>query len=112
MNKQEVITTIKAAGGTISLVMGAIFGEDYEAGYRRAVSDIVKAFEKAPLYRDFEDERTALTAHLHAVQARNVTLEAQNEALKKEVSALNHRLNRAERKQKRKGSATPIFRKI
>lgn len=102
MNRQEVIATVKAAGGTISLVMGAIFGEDYEAGYRRAVADIIKAFEKAPLHRDFEDERSSLNAHIRALQARCGAVEAKNEALVKEISALNHRLSRAEKKRKRK----------
>lgn len=103
MNRQEVIATVKAAGGTISLVMGAIFGEEYEAGYRRAISDIVKAFEKAPLSPTFEVERATTIAHLHAVQARCEALEAQNKALKNEISVLNRKLIRAEKKTKGTG---------
>lgn len=102
MNRQEVIATIKAAGGTISLVMGAIFGEDYEAGYRRAVQDIIHAFENAPLSRDYEAERSSLTAHVRALQARCGAVEAKNEALIEEITALNRRLNRAEKKRKKR----------
>lgn len=102
MNRQEVITTIKRTGGTFALVMGAMFGEDYASGYFRAISDMVKLFEKAPLSPTFEAERATTIAHLHAVQARCEALEAQNKALKDEIAVLNKKLIRAE-KNKRKG---------
>lgn len=103
MNRQEVITTIKKTGGTFTLVMGAMFGEDYASGYFRAISDMVKLFEKTPLSPTFEAERATTVAHLHAVQARCEALEAQNSALKDELSVLNKKLKRAEKMNKRKG---------
>lgn len=108
MNRQEVIATIKRTGGTFACVMGAMFGDDYATGYIRAISDMVKLFEKAPLSPSFEAERATTTAHLHAVQARCAALEAQNKALKDELSVMNRKLIRAEKK-KRKGAG--LFRK-
>lgn len=104
MNRQEVITTIKRTGGTFTFVMGAMFGEDYASGYLRAISDMVKLFEKAPISPTFEAERATTIAHLHAVQARCEALEAQNKALKDEISVLNRKVARAEKRNKRKGS--------
>lgn len=102
MNRQEVIITIKRTGGTFAHVMGAMFGEDYAAGYFRAISDMVKLFEKTPLSPTFEVERATTIAHLHTVQARCEALEAQNKALKDEIAVLGKKLSRAE-KNKRKG---------
>ena len=101
MNRQEVITTIKKTGGTFTLVMGAMFGEDYASGYLRAISDMVKLFEKTPLSPTFEVERATTIAHLHAVQARCEALEAQNKALKDEIYVLNKMLARAEKKKRK-----------
>ena len=103
MNRQEVIITIKRTGGTFAHVMGAMFGADYEAGYFRAISDMVRLFEKTPLSPTFEVERATTIAHLHAVQARCEALEAQNKALKDEIAVLNLKVSRAERRSKRKG---------
>ena len=102
MKRQEVSATIKKTGGTFACVMGAMFGEDYASGYFRAISDMVKLFEKTPLSPTFEVERATTVAHLHAVQARCEALEAQNKALKDEISVMNRKLIRAE-KNKRKG---------
>ena len=102
MNRQEVILTIKRTGGTFVHIMGAMFGEDFAAGYRRAISDMIKLFEKTPLSPTFEVERATTIAHLHAVQARCEALEAQNKAMKDEIEILNKKLARAERKIKRK----------
>ena len=109
MNRQEVIATIKKTGGTFACVMGAMFGEEFASGYFRAVSDMVKLFEKAPLSPTFEVERATTVAHLHAVQARCEALEAQNKALKDELSVMNRKLIRAERNNMRKGAG--LFRK-
>lgn len=103
MNRQEVITTIKKTGGSFTFVMGAMFGEDYASGYFRAISDMVKLFEKTPLSPTFEVERATTIAHLHTVQALCEALEAQNKALKDEIAVLNKKLIRAENKNKRKG---------
>ena len=103
MNRQEVIDTIKKTGGTFIFVMGAMFGDEYASGYSRAISDMVKLFEKAPLSPTFEAERATTVARLHAVQARCEALEAQNKALKEEISVLNRKADRAERRNKRKG---------
>lgn len=101
MNRQEVITTIKKTGGTFTLVMGAMFGEDYASGYLRAISDMVKLFEKTPLSPTFEVERATTIAHLHSVQARCEALEAQNKAMKDEIAVLNKMLARAEKKKRK-----------
>lgn len=103
MNRQEVILTIKRTGGAFVHIMGAMFGEDFSAGYYRAISDMIKLFEKTPLSPTFEAERATTVAHLHAVQARCEALEAQNKALKEEISVLNRKVDRAERRNKRKG---------
>lgn len=103
MNRQEVIITIQRTGGTFAHVMGAMFGEDYEAGYLRAVSDMVKLFQKAPIDPTFDAERKAMTGYLKALQSKCEALEAKNKAMHEEVSALNRLIAAMEKKNQKKG---------
>lgn len=57
MNREEVILTIKIAGERFGRVLACYNGAEYAAGYYRAVSDMAKLFDYAPLDADFESER-------------------------------------------------------
>lgn len=75
MNRNEVITTIKNVGGHFGGVMEVVCGEEYAAGYRRAISNMVELFSKAPLDANFEAEREAMLAHIRQLKAKNAELE-------------------------------------
>ena len=78
MNRTEVIMTIKKVGGEFGNVMSVLCGEEYAAGYRRAITDMVKLFNEAPIDPDFEAERKAMLAHIKALKAKNAALEQEN----------------------------------
>ena len=71
MNRMEVIMTIKKVGAQFSRVMEAMNGEEFAAGYRQALSDMMKMFGKAPIDPDFDAEREAMLAHIKALTDEN-----------------------------------------
>ena len=75
MNKTEVIMTIKNVGAHFAGVMSVLCGEEYAAGYKRAVSDMVELFSKAPIDPDFEAERKAMLEQIKRLKAKNAELE-------------------------------------
>ena len=75
MNRMEVIMTIKRVGAEFGKVMAAISGEEYAAGYKHAVNDMVTMFNEAPICPDYESERKALLAHIRALKVKNAELE-------------------------------------
>lgn len=68
MNRAEVIMTIKTAGSKFAGVMASLCGEEYSAGYKRAISDMVNLFAKAPIDADFEAERESLLAEIKCLK--------------------------------------------
>lgn len=78
MNRMEVIMTIKKVGAEFGSVMSVLCGEEYTAGYKRAVSDMVKLFSEAPIDPDFEAERKAMLARIRQLKATNAELEQEN----------------------------------
>lgn len=81
MNKTEIIGKIKMAGENLRGVMGALYGEKYEAGYMRALSDMVHVFESAPVPTTYAEERRELVGNIKALSEHNDALLAQNAAL-------------------------------
>lgn len=77
MNRMEVIMTIKKVGSQFSRVMEAMNGEEFAAGYRQALSDMVKMFAKAPIDPDFDAEREALLARIKALTDENDLLKTE-----------------------------------
>lgn len=75
MNRTEVIITIKKVGEHFGGVMEVLCGEEYAAGYRRAITDMVELFSKAPMDADFEAERKAMLAEIKRLKAKNAELE-------------------------------------
>lgn len=76
MNRHEVIMTIKKAGGHFSGgMMEVLCGENYAAGYRQAVADMVELFKKAPIDPDFEAERNSMMEQIKRLKAKNAELE-------------------------------------
>lgn len=77
MNRHEVIMTIKTVGEKFSRAMSALNGEEFAAGYRQAISDMIKVFGKVPLDPDFEAERKAMLAHIKALTDENELLKTE-----------------------------------
>lgn len=77
MNRMEVIMTIKKVGAQFSRVMEAMNGEEFAAGYRQALSDMMKLFGKAPIDPDFDAEREAMLAHIKALTDENDLLKVE-----------------------------------
>ena len=75
MNRNEVILTIKKVGAKFGRVMSELCGEEYAAGYGRAVDDMVRLFNDAPIDPDFEHERKALLSQIEELKAKNEELE-------------------------------------
>lgn len=75
MNRTEVVMTIKKVGANFGRVMASLCGEEYAAGYGRAVEDMVRLFNDAPIDPNFEAEREAMLAHIEALKAKNEELE-------------------------------------
>lgn len=75
MNRTEVIMTIKKVGNHFGRVMSALCGDEYAAGYKRAVSDMVELFTNAPMDADFEAERKALVSQIEELKVKNDELE-------------------------------------
>lgn len=71
MNRAEVIMTIKTAGSRFAGVMASLCGEEYAAGYKRAISDMTNLFAQAPIDADFEAERAALCAEIKRLKMEN-----------------------------------------
>lgn len=85
MNKTEIVANIKMAGGALLGVMGAIHGEEYESGYKRALSDMVHIFESAPVPQTYSEERRELVGNIKALADHNDALLAQNAVLLAEL---------------------------
>ena len=77
MNRMEVIMTIKKVGAHFSRVMNTLNGEEFSAGYRQAISDMVKVFGKAPIDPDFDAERESMLAHIKALTDENDLLKTE-----------------------------------
>lgn len=77
MNRTEVIMTIKKVGAHFGGVMEVLCGEEYAAGYRRAITDMVKLFNEAPIDPDFEAERKAMLAHIKKLEQENEMLKVE-----------------------------------
>ena len=75
MNRNEVIMTIKKAGTTFGQVMCNLCGEEYAAGYNRAVKDMIRLFNEAPIDPNFEAEREKLLLIIDNLTAENERLE-------------------------------------
>ena len=75
MNRTEVIATIQKAGGDFGQVMAALCGEEFAAGYRRALNDMIRLFQSAPIDADFDAERAALMAHIEALTVEKERLQ-------------------------------------
>lgn len=75
MNRTEVIMTIKKVGANFGGVMEVMCGKEYAAGYRRAITDMVELFSKAPMDADFEAERKAMSEQIKRLKAKNAELE-------------------------------------
>lgn len=75
MNRTEVIMTIKKVGNHFGRVMSVLCGDEYAAGYNRAVSDMVELFTNAPMDADFETERKALISQIKDLKKKNEELE-------------------------------------
>jgi hypothetical protein len=88
MNRKEVILTIKKVGGEFGHVMSIINGEEFAAGYRQAISDMMKVFGKAPLDPDFESEREAMLAHIRFLKSENEQLKTENDRHTKTIEGL------------------------
>lgn len=71
MNRMEAIMTIKKVGAHFSSVMSVLNGDEFAAGYRQAISDMIKMFGKAPIDPDFEAEREAMLAHIRKLNEEN-----------------------------------------
>lgn len=85
MNKTEIIGMIKMAGGNLRGVMGTLYGEKYEAGYNRALSDMVHIFESAPVPPTYSEERLELVGNIKALAEHNDALLTQNAVLLAEL---------------------------
>ena len=77
MNRIEVIMTIKKVGEKFSRVMHTLNGEEFAAGYRQAISDMMKVFGKAPIDPDFDAEREALLERIKALTDENDLLKTE-----------------------------------
>ena len=75
MNRTEVVMTIKKVGAHFGGVMEVLSGEEFAAGYRRAITDMVKLFNESPIDPDFEAERKAMLAEIKRLKAKNAELE-------------------------------------
>ena len=77
MNRMEVIMTIKAVGERFRRVMSTLHGEEFAAGYRQAISDMIKMFGKAKIDPDFDAERESMLAHIKALRDENNLLKTE-----------------------------------
>lgn len=75
MNRNEVVMTIKKVGAKFGRVMSELCGEEYAAGYNRAIDDMVRLFNDAPIDPDFEHERKAMRSQIEELMAKNEELE-------------------------------------
>lgn len=75
MNRTEVIMTIKKAGTAFGQVMCNLCGEEYAAGYNRAIKDMIRLFNEASIDPDFETERKQLLLTIENLTAENEQLE-------------------------------------
>lgn len=74
MNKKEVIATIKKAEENLGGILVLLCGENYAAGYSRAICDMVKLFDEAPIAPDFEAEREAMQKEINRLKGNNEAL--------------------------------------
>ena len=51
MDRHYVVQTIRHVGGEFGRVMACLQSEDYAAGYRQAVKDMLRMFEYGPADR-------------------------------------------------------------
>lgn len=79
MNRTEVIMTIKKVGTEFGKVMAALNGDEFAAGYRQALSDMIKLFGKASIAADFEAEREAMLSKIKKLTDENEALKAECE---------------------------------
>lgn len=75
MNKVEVITAIKSVGRKFSNVMAVLCGDEFAAGYRRAIYDMTELINAAPMDANFEAEREAMLSEIKRLKEANAALE-------------------------------------
>lgn len=108
MANKDIILIIERKGCSTANIMGTVFGASYQSGYRRAIADIIKLIQQEGVFSSFEAEQAKANAIICALKARCKALEAQNKALKGELSTLNRKLIRAGMK---KPKGTGLFQK-
>ena len=75
MNRMEVIMTINKVGHEFGRVMESLNGEEFAAGYRRCVNDMVNLFAQSTIDPSFEAERENLHLIISHLQKENERLE-------------------------------------
>lgn len=74
MNKQEVTLVIKKVGTRFTRIMECLCDPEYTAGYKQACNDMIKLFEYAPMFADYESERKAMLDKIKQLRAENAEL--------------------------------------
>ena len=113
MNKIEVLTAIELAGRTFGNVMAASCGDEFGAGYRKAIGDMKNLISNSTMDADFEAERKAMRAEIKELKAKNAELEREvhekHETIQKLLPHVNIaevvgvRINEREKRKKSRG---------
>ena len=96
MNRAEVIIVIKNVGDRFANVMATACGDEFAAGYKRAIIDMATMFDKAPLDADFEAEREAMLKHIEMLEIKNEELEQEVCSKHAQIQELLKHVNLAE----------------
>jgi hypothetical protein len=96
MNKVEVIRAIEIVGRKFSNVMAELCGDEFAAGYRRAIFDMTELISKAPMEANFEAEREAMLAEIKRLVEKNAALEQEVREKHATIQKLLSHVNLAE----------------